>query len=129
MASVPQRIASQTVASIASREKWDATPVLAAIETADPDGVDWFATDPEWWQAVAVALAPFRTLPGMEVLVRTAENGGRNAEKMGALDVVAGTVVQTAQDAKETGKKVGELASSPLPYLVFGGFVLWVLSR
>lgn len=68
--SAPQVIASQTARGLAQKDKWP-TPVLAAvleaIGTADPPGIDAFASEAAWWGAISENVAGVSaTLPASE---------------------------------------------------------------
>lgn len=118
MPSVPQDIALRTAAQLAQKNAWPPgllERVDTAIRGADPEGVDYFAAQADWWQAIANAL----TGPGwyageaelLRPLVEVAQSGGQGARPY--------TVGQAAQESLE------QLAGAlPPPKRTAGGVVL-----
>ena len=118
MPSVPQDIALKTAAQLSVKDGWPAgllERVNASIRDADPAGVDYFAAQADWWQAIADAL----TGPGwyageaelLKPLVEVAQSGGQGARPY--------TVGQAVQEGLE------QLAGAlPPPKRTAGGVVL-----
>jgi hypothetical protein len=121
MPSVPQNIALNTAAQLAVKNAWPPgllEKVNTAIRDADPEGVDYFAAQADWWQAVANSLTGPAWFAGeaelLRPLVEVAQSGGQGARPY--------TVGQAAQEGLE------QLAGAlPPPKRTAGGVVIVAL--
>ena len=118
-----QTVAKQTAVGLASRYRWPAPllpAVLEAIGTADPDGIDAFAEEADWWAAIDEKLAEVQaTLPAAEQAflrpLRDVSIQGAGGARYGVGEVAADVVDQgrlTAQAAADVAAPVVEAATS-----------------
>lgn len=128
MASVPQRITVQALAQVAKVHGWDPAEPIGVVERVDPPGWDWLAQDPDWWAAIAIALRPYESWPGMAQIIRTAEVGAAGARKETAVDVVANTAKASAGDVADVAQDIRD-KSSAWPWILGVGGLLWLASR
>lgn len=118
MPSVPQNIALTTAAQLAQKNAWPPgllERVNTAVRNADPEGVDYFAAQADWWAAIAKSLSGPGWYAGevklLEPLLEVAQSGGQGARPY--------TLGQAAQESLE------QLAGAlPPPKRTAGGVVL-----
>ncbi len=108
----PRDVARKMVDGLAQKHRWSAADkeaALAAVNRADPPGLNAWASGPEWWAAIADELREdYR--PALRPAVELADEGARGWQRLSGADQLRELAQGLRDDTDELVGAAGEVA-------------------